>query len=67
LTSRCLSTLLVRPVDAEVLASLDGEPVIFMARRGKGRAVLSAVPLEAALATLTPWATGGPTLTSTTP
>jgi len=40
----------VRPVDAEVLASLDGEPVIFMARRGKGRALLSTVPLEAALA-----------------
>ncbi len=40
-----------RPVDAEVLAvDESGEPVLFEAKRGGGRALLSLIPIEAALA-----------------
>lgn len=40
----------VRQADAEVIAEAGGEPAAFMARRGRGRAMLFTVPLEAALA-----------------
>jgi len=44
-------TFRARPVDARVLAVReDGEPALFLARRGKGAAVLSLVPFEAVLA-----------------
>jgi endo-1,4-beta-mannosidase len=40
----------VRPVDADVIATVNGEPAVFIARRGKGSAILSTFPVEAALA-----------------
>lgn len=42
----------VRPVDAEVMATANGRPIAFAARRGSGRVILSLFPLEAVLADL---------------
>ncbi|MEM0490791.1 MAG: glycoside hydrolase family 42 [Ignisphaera sp.] len=40
-----------RPIDAEVIAyDHYGEPIVFEARRGRGRAYLSLIPIEALLA-----------------
>lgn len=42
-----------RPVDADVVAyDQYGEPVIFTARRGRGRSYLSLIPIEALLASM---------------
>jgi len=44
-------TYTARPLDAEVLAvDPNGDPVLFIARRGKGAAIASLVPLELSLA-----------------
>ncbi|MCI4437282.1 MAG: cellulase family glycosylhydrolase [Ignisphaera sp.] len=46
-TSTPLYTYTARPVDAEVLAvDLDGKPVMFRARRGKGQVYVSLIPIE---------------------
>ncbi|MGC9113166.1 glycoside hydrolase 5 family protein [Acidilobus sp.] len=42
----------VRPVDAEVIATANGRPIAFAARRGSGEVILSLFPLEAVLADL---------------
>ena len=41
-----------KPIDAEIVGYINGEPFLFLAKRGEGYAVLSSIPLELVLGTL---------------